>query len=49
MLQLVNFYKDHGTITSSSGTSPLKSDLDWFSVKKSFRHPDSGEVSVADL
>lgn len=42
-------YKDHGTTPSPSGTSPLKSDLDCFSVKKTLRHPDSGEVSVADL
>lgn len=41
--------KDYTITPSSSGNNPLKSALDWFSVKKEFRHPDSGEVSVTDL
>lgn len=38
--------RDYTITPFSSGNNPLKSALDWFSVKKTFRHPDSGEVSV---
>lgn len=51
ILQLVQkcLCKDYTITPSSSGSNPLKSVLDWFSVRKAFKHPDSGEVSVTDL